>query len=101
MPTPPAEAARPRSVVDLLDRAAGFPDHGLRLLDASGAARFLSWTEIRRRARSAAVDLRERGVGPGDRVALILPTCAGTCRAIRQAWALRSASWRICRWSRC
>jgi fatty-acyl-CoA synthase len=57
-----------------LERAAGFPGTGLRFLDRRERERFLSWTELRKRARRVAAGLRALGVQPHDRVALIHPT---------------------------
>jgi fatty-acyl-CoA synthase len=56
-----------------LDRA----DGGIRLLDRREQATWHPWSEVRTRALRAAGALREAGVKPGDRVALILPTSLG------------------------
>ncbi len=47
---------------------------GLRFVDAKEEETFLSWQELRERARRMAGALLERGVAPGDRVAMVLPT---------------------------
>ena len=63
----------PGSVVDLLDTAARrFPDHVA--LDFLGAETTYAdlWSEVLRAARA----LHDLGIGPGDRVALVLPNCA-------------------------
>lgn len=68
---------RPRTLGDLLDRAAArFPDR-----DAVVAPdRRVSWRELRAEARRAATALHERhGVKPGDRVALLLMNGAEFC----------------------
>ncbi len=67
---------RRRTLNALLERAAASPDTGLRLLDRNEEASWLPWPEIYRRARSVAGGLQEVGVGRGDRVALVFPTCA-------------------------
>jgi len=59
----------------LLERAAGYPDAGLRLLDRQERARWFPWSEILRRARRVAGGLQNSGVVRGDRVALVYPTC--------------------------
>ena len=59
-----------------LDRAAALdrPGAGLRFLDRREALTALSWAEVRGRALRAAAGLRAKGIGDGDRVALILTT---------------------------
>ncbi len=64
------------TVVSLLERAAGRPDQGLRLVDRGEREEWLPWPEIHRRAHATAGALHRHGVAPGDRVALIYPTCA-------------------------
>lgn len=59
----------------LLERAAGSPDTGLRLLDRDQEATWLGWPAIHGRARRVAGGLHRIGVVPGDRVALVFPTC--------------------------
>jgi acyl-CoA synthetase (AMP-forming)/AMP-acid ligase II len=59
----------------LLERAAGHPKAGLRLLDRQERARWYPWSEIQRRARRVAGGLRDSGVAGGECVALVYPTC--------------------------
>jgi len=59
----------------LLERAACHTDVGLRLLDHRERASWFSWPELHSRAVLTCGGLTELGVRPGDRVALILPTC--------------------------
>jgi len=61
----------------LLERAALSADGGLRILDRQERSRWLPWSEIHDRARSAAGRILASGVAPGQRVALVYPTCAG------------------------
>ena len=61
----------------LLELAATSADGGLRILDRREHSRWLSWSEVRERARSVAGRLLEGGILPGQRVALIYPTSAG------------------------
>jgi len=61
----------------LLEQAAVSADGGLRILDRKERSRWLPWSEIHDRARSAAGRILARGVDPGERVALVYPTCAG------------------------
>ena len=60
---------------ELLSRAAGFPGTGLRFLDRRERATFHEWSEIYAAALRVAEGLRSRGIGRGDPVALIHPTC--------------------------
>ncbi len=59
---------------ELLERAAGFPETGLRFLDRRERAQFAGWDEIHRSAMEVAGALQGLGVEPGQRVALIYPT---------------------------
>ena len=61
----------------LLERAAVSADGGLRILDRKEHSQWLPWSEIHDRARSAAGRILASGVDPGERVALVYPTCAG------------------------
>ncbi|MEY5098111.1 MAG: hypothetical protein RJA36_830 [Pseudomonadota bacterium] len=47
----------------------------LILLDEDGAEQQLSYGELLERARAVAAALQQRDIGPGDAVALMLPTC--------------------------
>ena len=60
----------------LLERAAGSAK-GVRFVDRREDARFISYADLLERARRTGRALRARGVEPGDRVAVILPTCPG------------------------
>ncbi len=62
------------TLVELLAGAARAGRGGLRFVDRRENAVFLGWDEILRRAEGAAAALRDRGVEPGDRVALVLRT---------------------------
>jgi fatty-acyl-CoA synthase len=64
------------TLVELLGRAAAFPDTGLRLIDRRLQAEFLPWFEVQSRALRVAGGLHELGIRKGDRVALVYPTCA-------------------------
>ncbi len=66
----------------LLERAASFPGAGIRLLDRDEKATWLPWSEIRKLAMETAGGLAARGVGPGERVAIILPTGIDFLRAL-------------------
>ncbi|MGE5234293.1 MAG: fatty acyl-AMP ligase [Acidobacteriota bacterium] len=57
-----------------LERAAGFPDRGLRFLDRAERATWLGWDEIHARSRRLAGGLLASGIAPGERVALVFPT---------------------------
>jgi len=61
----------------LLESAARSADGGLRILDRREHSRWLPWSEVRERAQAVAGRLREVGVLPGQRVALVYPTSVG------------------------
>lgn len=56
-----------------LKRAAASSE-GLRLVARDESETFRSYAELYDRARTVAAALMERGVQPGERVALVLPT---------------------------
>lgn len=62
------------TLVDLLERASGVPETGLRFLDRRERATFLTWGELHGVSQQVAAHLRALGVEPGDRVALIFST---------------------------
>lgn len=70
---PPLPALDAATVNAALARAAG-TTRGLVFVDASEQERTVPWSEIDARAKSIAGALAERGVRPGDRVAIVLPT---------------------------
>jgi acyl-CoA synthetase (AMP-forming)/AMP-acid ligase II len=57
-----------------LARAATSPDTGLRFVDRHENASFVSWAEVAADARQTARGLLARGLGRGERVALVFPT---------------------------
>jgi len=65
----------PNTLCRALERATDFPGTGLRFLDRRERERFFSWAEIQSRSLRVAAGLRELGVGRGERVALVHPTC--------------------------
>jgi len=67
----------------LLESAARSADGGLRILDRREHSRWLPWSEVRERAQAVAGRLREVGVLPGQRVALVYPTSVGFFDAFR------------------
>jgi acyl-CoA synthetase (AMP-forming)/AMP-acid ligase II len=71
-PLPPLES---ETVNAALARAAS-SRHGLVFVDAHEREQAMPWSEVRERARRVAGALAERGVRPGDRVAMVLPTGA-------------------------
>ncbi|MCP3959844.1 MAG: fatty acyl-AMP ligase [bacterium] len=64
----------PETLNQLLERAVGFPDTGLRLLDRREREQWVPWPEIHGGAVSVAGGLRSKGIEAGQRVALIYPT---------------------------
>jgi acyl-CoA synthetase (AMP-forming)/AMP-acid ligase II len=70
---PPAPAPRHPTVVAALEAAARHPS-GVTFVDLRERETWLAWSEVLARARRAAAALRDLGVRPGDRVALVLRT---------------------------
>jgi fatty-acyl-CoA synthase len=70
-------AVEPATAGALLERAAAVADAGLCFVDRQERDRFVAWGELRRRALEVAAGLAGLGVGPGERVALVLPTGVG------------------------
>jgi long-chain acyl-CoA synthetase len=71
---------RPRTLVDLLDRAAERVPEREAVVDATER---LTWRELRDRARRLAATLaRRHGIKPGDRVALLLMNGSPFCVAV-------------------
>ena len=67
--------------------AAGQP--AIVAMDESGDTVTLGWAELRRQAASLALELRARGIGPGDRVAGYLPNIPAVghrAARLRQPW---------------
>ena len=59
---------------DYLLRAGRHPEGGLRFVDRGEQATWVSWGEVRERARDVAAGLLAAGAGKGDRVAMVFPT---------------------------
>ena len=62
------------TLLDLLDRAGGTTERGLRFVDRRERERSVPWSEVAARAGRTAAALVAAGVRPGDRVALVFPT---------------------------
>lgn len=73
-PSPPSASKSEPTLGGLLERAAASPK-GVRFIDRREDVRYLSYADLLERARRVSGGLRERGVAPGDRVGIILPTC--------------------------
>lgn len=67
----------PATLQGLLERAARNREAGIRLLDRRERETWLGWREISQRAELVAGGLAAGGIRPGDRVALVFPTCPG------------------------
>lgn len=59
------------TVVDLLDRAAGAAEVGIRFVDRSEEATWCSWQDLVARAQRVAAGLRQLGVEPRTRVGVV------------------------------
>jgi fatty-acyl-CoA synthase len=66
-----------RTIVDVLINLSGQTRTGARFVRRNGAAEFYPYRDILASAQAFAVGLQKRGIKPGDRVALILPTSKG------------------------
>src|SRR3990167_1387674 len=64
----------PETLQELLARAAGFPEAGLRFLDRDERATWVAWPEIRQRAEEVAGGIKALGLARGERVGLVYPT---------------------------
>jgi len=64
------------NLVDLLDwHVQSHPDREhIRILDENGSSETLSYQQLQQQATTVAAGLQQRGVEPGDRVAIMLPT---------------------------
>ncbi|WP_405487676.1 amino acid adenylation domain-containing protein [Nocardia sp. NBC_00511] len=72
------ESAAPQTFADLLERAVSVNPGAVALV--SGAESF-TYAELDRLSAGWCLRLRERGIGPGDRVAVALPRSAGSVLA--------------------
>ncbi len=72
----PQPVPRSPTVNGLLAQAAAHPS-GVTFVDLREAEERLTWSEVRARARRVAASLADRGVEPGDRVAIVLRTEPG------------------------
>ena len=82
---PPAPAPGHPTLVHALLAAAGHPA-GVTFVDLSERETRLPWSEVARRAALAGAALAARGVGPGDRVAIVLRTEPAFLDAFFGAW---------------
>jgi acyl-CoA synthetase (AMP-forming)/AMP-acid ligase II len=71
----PTETPAPGTLQDLLHRARNVPGTGLRFVDRGERATFVEWSEVHDDASRVARSLLRLGVGIGERVAVIFPTC--------------------------
>ena len=70
---PPLPALHAATVNEALAQAAASA-RGLLFVDAREQELAMPWSEVRERAQRVAGALAERGIRPGDRVAMVLPT---------------------------
>ena len=66
-----------RTILDVLMGLSSQTRTGARFVRRTGAAEFYPYRDLLASAQSTAAALQKRGIRPGDRVALILPTCKG------------------------
>ena len=66
-----------QTILDVLIHLSSQTRTGARFVRRNGAAEFYSYRDILASAQAAAAGLQKRGIKPGDRVALILPTSKG------------------------
>jgi len=72
----PAPIPKVDTLLGMLERAAALRGQ-LTFVDGREQEVALSWAEVYGRARQVAGALMARGLGPGDRIAIVLPTCPG------------------------
>jgi acyl-CoA synthetase (AMP-forming)/AMP-acid ligase II len=72
----------PETLLDWLAAAGRHPDGGLRFVDRREDVVWVGWSEVRAAARAAALGLRDLGVEPGQRVAIVFPTGPGFFTAL-------------------
>lgn len=70
-------ADRRETLVDRVLRLEGCARFGARFVGRGATERFFSYDAVLARARTAAASFQARGVQPGDRIAIILPTGIG------------------------
>lgn len=70
-------AALHRTIVDVLLGLSNQARVGARFVRRTGAAQFYPYRDLLASALAAAAALQKRGIQPGDRVALVLPTSKG------------------------
>ena len=66
-----------QTILDVLIHLSSQTRTGARFVRRNGAAEFYSYRDILASAQATAAGLQKRGIKPGDRVALILPTSKG------------------------
>ena len=82
---PPAPPSRHPTLVRALEAAAPHPS-GVTFVDLHEREQHVPWAEVHRRARRAAAALAAMGIGPGDRVAIVLRTEPAFLDAFFGAW---------------
>ena len=86
---------RGQSTIERLELAAD-SDAGVRFVGASvmpdGEPQFVPWRQLHDEARVVGAALQDRGLGPGDHVAILGPTSRGLMTIIRGCWMAGIAS---------
>ena len=85
--SPAADELLPRPIYSAIDDH--LDDHSPLLIDSHGS---LSWRELAERRAVAAGALRTRGIGPGDRVALLVKPGGDVLVGVAALWAVGAAS---------
>jgi acyl-CoA synthetase (AMP-forming)/AMP-acid ligase II len=65
---------RSRTIQDVLQSLSKRTDVGARFVRRNGEAAFFSYADVIERAKRVAAGLQRRGIQPGDRIALVIPT---------------------------
>ena len=85
-----------RHVFGHVDAAEEAGQPAIVAMDERGGSETIGWAELRRQTASLALELRARGIGPGDRVAAYLPNIPAAvvgllaCASIGAVWTLCS-----------
>lgn len=92
---PEARVSYARQILRHAEAAAAAGHPAIVAEDETGAVREVSWPELKRQVAAVATGLRALGVGPGDRVAAVLPNGPEAVVALL-ACASLGAVWSVC-----
>jgi fatty-acyl-CoA synthase len=88
---PPTTSVPPTPITARLQEAASRPGGAITFVHHDERIR-VSWTQLHEEARVVGATLQQRGIAPGDRVAILSPTTRGLVTAIQATWLAGAAS---------